>query len=457
MDLGLAGRACVVTGASNGIGRETARMLCAEGASVLLVARTERACEAADECGAAGSERAAGRDPRRRRDRPRRRGPDPRRRPSSASAPSTCSSTTPGVASWRDLDDVPEEDWYAAWELNVMAPMRLMRATIPAMRSAAGAASSTSPRPRASVPRPRWPSTRSRRRPSSRSPASTPTATPATASWSTRSAPARPNPRCGWTRAACSTSQATCRTAISRRRGPRGRRRQAPDRPPRRGRGDRGRDRLPLLRARLLRLRRRLEGRRRHRPGDHLSGLGWGALLTPEEAGRMEAHGDTEAAVLVPLFGWPERPRPGLHRAPPRPAPPRRRDLVPRRPPRRPDADLVATALREAEEEIGLDPAAVELAGALPPTGTFVTGYKVHPFVGLIATRTSSPSSRTPTEVETRPRLHPRGARGRLRRCAAWSAAGSRIHTPTYEVDGRLIWGATARILGELLERLAAA
>ena len=35
-----------------------------------------------------------------------------------------------GAARWRDLDDVPEEDWYAAWELNVMAPMRLMRAAV---------------------------------------------------------------------------------------------------------------------------------------------------------------------------------------------------------------------------------------------------------------------------------------------------------------------------------------
>jgi hypothetical protein len=31
---------------------------------------------------------------------------------------------------------------------------------------------------------------------------------------------------------------------------------------------------------------------------------------------------------------------------------------------------------------------------------------------------------------------------------------GIPIHTPTYEVEGHLIWGATARILGELLERL---
>jgi 3-oxoacyl-[acyl-carrier protein] reductase len=40
-----------------------------------------------------------------------------------------------GTATWRDLDEVPEADWYAAWEINVMAPMRLMRAVIPGMLS----------------------------------------------------------------------------------------------------------------------------------------------------------------------------------------------------------------------------------------------------------------------------------------------------------------------------------
>jgi len=39
-----------------------------------------------------------------------------------------------GTARWRDLDEVADEAWYAAWELNVMAPLRLMRAVVPAMR-----------------------------------------------------------------------------------------------------------------------------------------------------------------------------------------------------------------------------------------------------------------------------------------------------------------------------------
>jgi 3-oxoacyl-[acyl-carrier protein] reductase len=135
MDLGLRGRACVVTGASRGIGRASARMLCEEGADVLLVARSEdRLLEAADECAAAG-ESAGGRA---------------ESLPADVTDPEASAQivreanqrlgqldvvvNNAGSARWRDLDDVPEEDWYAAWDVNVMAPMRLMRAAAPSMR-----------------------------------------------------------------------------------------------------------------------------------------------------------------------------------------------------------------------------------------------------------------------------------------------------------------------------------
>jgi 8-oxo-dGTP pyrophosphatase MutT (NUDIX family) len=59
------------------------------------------------------------------------------------------------------------------------------------------------------------------------------------------------------------------------------------------------------------------------------------------------------------------------------------------------DADLAETALREAEEEIGLARAQVSLIGELPPTSTFVTNYVIHPFVGTIpAGVVWSPSAR---------------------------------------------------------------
>ena len=51
-----------------------------------------------------------------------------------------------------------------------------------------------------------------------------------------------------------------------------------------------------------------------------------------------------------------------------------------------PGETLVETALREAHEELGLDPDAVRIVGALPPVHTFVSGILVVPFVGMLAT-----------------------------------------------------------------------
>jgi 8-oxo-dGTP pyrophosphatase MutT (NUDIX family) len=177
-----------------------------------------------------------------------------------------------------------------------------------------------------------------------------------------------------------------------------------------------------------------------------------GRLLTADAAASMETRGGTDAAVLLALYGWPEEPglifterRADLRRhAGEISFPGGRRDEG--------DADLAATALREAEEEIALDPAAVELAGALPPVSTFVTGYRVHPFVGLVADPAELDLKPNPTEVETVLTFSLRLLRANyeMRRLVR---RGVPIHTPTYEVEGQLIWGATARILGDFLER----
>ena len=117
------------------------------------------------------------------------------------------------------------------------------------------------------------------------------------------------------------------------------------------------------------------------------------------------------------------------------------------------DVSPAATALREAEEEIGLDPAAVELGEELPTTGTFVTGYRIHPFVGHIPHPGELNLVPNPVEVETVLTFSLDVLRDgyEMRRLIR---RGVPIHTPTYEVEGHLIWGATARILGNLLDRL---
>jgi 8-oxo-dGTP pyrophosphatase MutT (NUDIX family) len=176
-------------------------------------------------------------------------------------------------------------------------------------------------------------------------------------------------------------------------------------------------------------------------------------LLSAEEAAAMEARGGTDAAVLLPLYGWPEEPglifterRADLRRhAGEISFPGGRRDEI--------DADLATTALREAQEEIALEPARVELVGALPPVSTFVTNYRVHPFVGLVAHPTELGLTPNPAEVETVLTF----SLGLLRESYEMRRLvrrGVPIRTPTYEVEGQLIWGATARILGDLLQRL---
>jgi 8-oxo-dGTP pyrophosphatase MutT (NUDIX family) len=173
-------------------------------------------------------------------------------------------------------------------------------------------------------------------------------------------------------------------------------------------------------------------------------------LLDPAEAEALEAHGRTDAAVLVPMHGWPDNPglvfterRSELRRhAGEISFPGGRRDE---------GEELLDTALREAEEEIGLSRERVEIVGALPPIGTFVTNYKVHPFVGLIEKGLRFEPN--PAEVESvlvasLDDLAAGFAKRRLVR------RGVPIKTDTYTIADKMIWGATARILGELLERL---
>jgi 8-oxo-dGTP pyrophosphatase MutT (NUDIX family) len=173
-------------------------------------------------------------------------------------------------------------------------------------------------------------------------------------------------------------------------------------------------------------------------------------LLDPAEAEELEAHGRMEAAVLIPMHGWPQNPglvfterRSDLRRHAGEISFPGGR--------REEGEELRDTALREAEEEISLARGNVKIVGALPPIGTFVTNYRVHPFVGLI--QEGLRFEPNPEEVESLllaslDDLVDGYERRRLVR------RGVPIKTDTYLIGDKLIWGATARILGDLFARL---
>ncbi|MBN2171984.1 MAG: CoA pyrophosphatase [Candidatus Krumholzibacteriota bacterium] len=117
------------------------------------------------------------------------------------------------------------------------------------------------------------------------------------------------------------------------------------------------------------------------------------------------------------------------------------------------DSDLLATALRESAEEVGVDPARVRPLGALAPVVTWMEKYRVQPFLSLWPPGPYAPAS--PGEVArvfTVPlaALLPPAA---LRQ-AAVEFEGRRIETPAFLAEGEVIWGTTRRITQDLLARL---
>lgn len=115
------------------------------------------------------------------------------------------------------------------------------------------------------------------------------------------------------------------------------------------------------------------------------------------------------------------------------------------------DASLMATALREAAEETGLDPATVALAGALAPIPTIATGYAIYPFVGV----TCRPRTWTPQEQEVDEILEfsidELADAHELRKM---KRRGISFMTNAFPMsDQWFIWGATGRVLVDLIER----
>jgi 8-oxo-dGTP pyrophosphatase MutT (NUDIX family) len=162
--------------------------------------------------------------------------------------------------------------------------------------------------------------------------------------------------------------------------------------------------------------------------------------------------GSKEAAVLVPLFldaggavhvVFTERRADLRRHAGEISFPGGRRDDA--------DADLTATALREAHEEVGLPPDAVELLGALQPTPTFVTNYAIYPFVGLLEPGFAWVLQEREVAQVLELRLDDiRAGYGRRRLIRR----GMPFRTDAYETGGHVIWGATARIVADLLDRI---
>mgnify|MGYP001587264317 FL=1 len=115
------------------------------------------------------------------------------------------------------------------------------------------------------------------------------------------------------------------------------------------------------------------------------------------------------------------------------------------------DGSRLETALREAQDDIGQPPSAVDILGTLDDTETRATQFVITPFVGMI----SQPVSYTPDgkeiervlEVPLEALLDPANVRVEM-----WERDGEIHPVYFYEYNGETIWGATARILKQFLD-----
>ena len=119
------------------------------------------------------------------------------------------------------------------------------------------------------------------------------------------------------------------------------------------------------------------------------------------------------------------------------------------------DADLQATALRESHEEIALDPTLVDVVGRLPQLVTVSSPAAIVPYVGVLAERPALVAE--PSEVDgileitIEELLDPSIYREEI-----WTRDGIDLEITFFELEGDTLWGATARMLRSLFDRMAA-
>jgi 8-oxo-dGTP pyrophosphatase MutT (NUDIX family) len=117
-----------------------------------------------------------------------------------------------------------------------------------------------------------------------------------------------------------------------------------------------------------------------------------------------------------------------------------------------PGEALAETALREAYEEIGLDPSLPRLLGALPPVHTFVSGILVVPFVGTLERQPSL--SVNDGEIDEVLTFDIASLANAERAVSYDRPEGGVWRGFAYELDGHTVWGATGWMLHSLLETI---
>ena len=114
---------------------------------------------------------------------------------------------------------------------------------------------------------------------------------------------------------------------------------------------------------------------------------------------------------------------------------------------------LAGAALREAWEEIALDPATVEIIATLAPLTTISSGALIHPFVGVLSAPPVTRANPAEVELVFDVALAELLADG-VHHAEHWELNGIRRDLHFFDLGTDIVWGATGRLLWELLSRV---
>jgi 8-oxo-dGTP pyrophosphatase MutT (NUDIX family) len=121
------------------------------------------------------------------------------------------------------------------------------------------------------------------------------------------------------------------------------------------------------------------------------------------------------------------------------------------------DRDFLATALREAEEEVGLSPASVDVLAAFEPLETFATGFRVHSFLGRVPADIAWQPQPDEVAALLMPAVDMLGDPARRQRLLfSSSSIREPLEVEGIEIDGHVLWGMTLRLLDGFIVRLLA-
>ncbi|MFM1875448.1 MAG: hypothetical protein RL266_1185 [Bacteroidota bacterium] len=114
------------------------------------------------------------------------------------------------------------------------------------------------------------------------------------------------------------------------------------------------------------------------------------------------------------------------------------------------DADVVATALREAKEEVNISPNEVKVLGRLTELYIPPSNFLVHPVLGVLSKPPQLIPDRHEVESIHIPELSYLLREDIIDETEIQLSTGYRLRTPSFKVDGHIVWGATAMIISEL-------